>query len=326
MNNSNSTSKQRGPFKKRRAGVVLEKHEVKEIKLGRKKLRKQMRESGIKSKKEFELTASSLGLYFDKNRYLAALLWFLGRNGFWMALGAAAVLMLVLWAFSSITELKGHFTISMSDKLFKEGFSISETIGFENPTSHLFATPAEQVPCISITNILNNVDNIDGQHNEKYFAYTFYVRNEGENPQNMSWQLNLNSESNNVSDAAWVMIFVDGKMTLYAKPDENGQAQMLPAQDDNTRGYLNAPFYDVAAMPNEQYEVVKQTNNLTYWRLKPKNFLSASVIEQGLIEGFEPEQVHKFTVVIWLEGDDPHCTDELIGGHLGMDFKMQLVE
>ena len=96
MNQSTNTSKQRGPFKKRKAGIVLTKQEVKEIKLGRKKLRKQMRESGIKSRKEFELTASSLGLYFDKNRYLAALLWFLGRHGFWMTLAAAAVLLLVL--------------------------------------------------------------------------------------------------------------------------------------------------------------------------------------------------------------------------------------
>ena len=326
MNQSTNTSKQRGPFKKRKAGIVLTKQEVKEIKLGRKKLRKQMRESGIKSRKEFELTASSLGLYFDKNRYLAALLWFLGRHGFWMTLAAAAVLLLVLWAFSSITELKGHFTISMSDKLFREGFSISETIGFENPTSHLFATPAEDVPCISVTNIHDNVDSIDGQHNEKYFAYTFYVKNEGENPQNMSWQLNLNSESNNVSDAAWVMIFADGQMKFYAKPDENGMPQMLPAQDDNTRGYTTAPFYSVAASPDEQYEVIRQTNTFTYWRLKPKSFLSDKVVEQGLIEHFEPQQVHKFTVVIWLEGDDPHCTDDLIGGHLGMDFTMQLVE
>jgi len=35
--------------------------------------------------------------------------------------------------------------------------------------------------------------------------------------------------------------------------------------------------------------------------------------------------VHKYTVVIWLEGDDPDCTDELIGGHVGMDFYFELI-
>ena len=24
-------------------------------------------------------------------------------------------------------------------------------------------------------------------------------------------------------------------------------------------------------------------------------------------------------MVLWLEGDDPDCTDDLIGGHIGMD-------
>ena len=31
-------------------------------------------------------------------------------------------------------------------------------------------------------------------------------------------------------------------------------------------------------------------------------------------------------MVIWLEGDDPDCTDELIGGHLGLEMDFQLVE
>ena len=214
----------------------------------------------------------------------------------------------------------------MSDELFREGFTISETKGFENPTSHLFATPAEGVPCISIVNIPKNVDEIDGAHHDNYFAYTFYVRNDGESAQNMSWQLRLNSESKQLSQAAWAMLFVDGKMSLYARADDNGNPQMLPAKDDNTRGYINAPLYDLAADKNGQYEVVKKTDSITYWRVKPKPFTTEDVVENGLIQGFKPREVHKFTVVIWLEGDDPQCTDELIGGHLGMDFFMKLEE
>jgi hypothetical protein len=37
-------------------------------------------------------------------------------------------------------------------------------------------------------------------------------------------------------------------------------------------------------------------------------------------------EVHKYTVVIWLEGDDPDCTNDCIGGHLGVDMQFQLVE
>ena len=62
-------------FKYRRGGVVLSEDEVKEIKSGRKKLRREMKARGIKSKREFELTASGLGLYFDKRRPFPLLWW-----------------------------------------------------------------------------------------------------------------------------------------------------------------------------------------------------------------------------------------------------------
>ncbi len=319
-------SKQSGFFKKRRAGVVLTRDEVIEIKRGRRKLRKQMLDAGIKSKSEFELTASSLGLYFDENRKTALLLWFLSSKGFWLLLSLGALLLLLLYGMSAITSLRGHFTISMSDELFREGFSISETREFENPTSHLFATPAEDVPCISIVNIPDNVDEIDGAHHDRYFAYTFYVKNEGESAQNLLWQLRLNSESQNLSQSVWAMLFIDGEMTIYAKADDEGNPEMLPAKDDNTRGYLQPPFYQSAADPDGQYEVIKKSGALTYWRVKTKPFLSDSLVQEGLIEQFNPQDVHKITAVIWLEGDDPQCTNELIGGHLGMDFFMQIAE
>ncbi len=319
-------NKQRGPFKKRRAGIVLTKEEVKAIKEGRRKLKKQMRETGIKSRKEFEITASSLGLYFDKNRRFAIILWFFSGKGFWTLLASALTAMLVLYGFSAITDIRGHFTISMSDKMFKQGFSISESQGFENPTSHLFATPAEDVPCISISNIPQNVDSIDGAHHDKYFAYTFYVKNEGEGVENMSWQLRINSENKQLSKAVWAMIFIDGKMTVYAEADESGNQQMLPQKDDNTRGYLAAPLYEYCAQPEDQFEVIKQSGQLTYWRVKAEPFISSEIVENGLIQDFNPQQVHKFTIVLWLEGDDPDCTDALIGGHIGMDFYMQLEE
>ena len=70
-------TRQRRIFKRRRAGVVLSREEVKAIKEGRKKLRREMRARGIKSRREFELVAGSLGLYFDKRR--GFLLWFAGH-------------------------------------------------------------------------------------------------------------------------------------------------------------------------------------------------------------------------------------------------------
>jgi hypothetical protein len=113
-------------------------------------------------------------------------------------------------------------------------------------------------------------------------------------------------------------------MTVYANPDESGQPQSLPSKSDNTRGYLSAPLYSKAADPQGQYEIVKQSGSLKYWRVNPEKFLSDSLVDSGVITAFKPQEVHKFTVVIWLEGDDPHCTNELIGGHWVWSFIWKL--
>lgn len=320
--------KQRGLlFKKKRGGVVLTRDEVKAIKAGRKKLRKELKAKGIKSKKEFELTASSLGLYFDKNRFLALLWWFFGRHGGWLLLALAGLLLLLLLGVSYVTELRGHFTISMSDELFEEGLILSEDTDFSNPVSHLFSTPAEGVPCVSIQDIPADIgEHEGGSHNDYYFAHTFYVKNDGKKALDYQWKLRLKSESRSLADATWVMVFVDGEMSFYAHAQENGEIQALPAKDDSSRGYTDLQLYDQTKDPESQYEVVYETDILTYWRVLPKPFVSDDVVTEGLHEGVQPDEWHKYTVVIWLEGDDPDCTDELIGGHLGLDFYISVID
>lgn len=314
----------RGIFKKTRGGVPLTKEEVKEIKAGRKKLRAELRKIGEKDKKEFELTASSLGLYFDHNRIGAIFKWFFVTKGMWILLVAGILLLLIIWGIAYIAELKGHFTVNMSRDMFKKGFSISEDADFEIKTSHLFATPAVDVPCISIVDIPENVNEIDGEHNGNYFAYTFYLRNEGETSADYQWELRLNSPSA-LSKAAWVMVFVDGEMTLYAKPNEDGTSAALPVWNDNTIGYLKPPLYEYAADKN-QYEIIYQYNTLTYWRVIPKPFLDENAVAAGTHIDVQPAEVHKYTIVLWLEGDDPDCTEELIGESLGLEMYMAMIE
>jgi len=316
--------KQRRLFKKKRAGEVLSENEVQEIKAGRKKLRKEMKAMGIRSRKEFELTASSLGLYFDK-RGIVGLLWWLRKWG----LGALALSLLAvggaLYLFSAITEMRGHFTISMDGDMFRNGFVLSETVGFENPTIYLFAEPAVDVPCISISQIPEDVDQHDGNHSETYFAYTFYLRNEGEETVGYEWSLKMHAESLNTSQAAWVMLFEDGEMSFYAKPNDQGEAEALPALDDNGRGYLGLPLSRYLKEP-DQVEQIRAISSAVYYRVIPKVWESDTVVVSGIRQEMQPMEVHKYTVVIWLEGDDPDCTDDLIGGHMGLGMDMTMIE
>lgn len=312
-------------FRRKRATEELTREQVKAIKKGRKLLRKEMRAKGIKEKSDFELTATNMGLYFDKSRLLAWLLWFFHGRGLWALLGALALLLLTMFMYSTITQLQGHFTINMSDGLFREGFVLSETADFANPVTHLFCTPAENVPCISISNLPEDLDTIDGQHNGAYFAYTFYCRNEGESTVGYQWQVNINSESRDLSSACWVMIFEDGQMCFYAAPNkETGKEEALPAFDDNSRGYVNRPLEAFAKLPQQQYQTITQRKGFSYSRVIPIPFVSDVTVAEGTQEEVAPQDIHKYTVVIWLEGDDPDCSDELIGGHVGMEVFFQM--
>lgn len=311
-------------FKRKRGGVVLTPEEIRNIKAGRKKLRAELRRIGEKSRKEFELTASSLGLYFDKSKPGALFAWLFATKGFWLLLVTAALLVMAIAGFAMLAEMKGHFTISMSDEMFREGFTISEDPNFVSKTSHLFATPAVDVPCISIVDIPENVNEINGEHNGNYFAYTFYLRNDGKNEATYRWEIRFNSESE-VADATWVMLFIDDEMTIYAKAADDGRAEALPSWENNNFGYLKAPLFD-KAIDKSQYEIVASVGGLTYWRVVPKPFVEEGVLATGEREDVKPGEVHKYTIVVWLEGDDPDCTNELIGKHIGFEMFMQMVE
>ena len=311
-----------GMFKRKRAGVALERDTVREIKEGRKKLRKELRAKGIKSKQEFEMVAGGLGLYFDKRGFLIP--WLFHGRGLMALAGALAALLGAVFMMSTISQMKGHFTINLSGGMFREGFTLSDTVGFENPSTVLFCEPAADVPCISISQIPEDIDDYDGQHNAEYFAYTFYCRNEGESIADYVWDVEIVDESLETSEAVWMMVFEDGKMIFYAEANERtGKAEAL---GDSTRAYPTAPLIKHAQRPDEQYEVIKEKNGVSYYRLIPVPFKSDTVAASGLQEDVAPMDVHKYTVVFWLEGDDPDCTNDKIGGHLGLTVQFRLLE
>ena len=319
-------------FKKRRAGVVLTKTEVEEIKEGRKKLKADMKLSDAYSRKEFELTASSLGLYFDKNRFGALLLWLFHGRALWALLGAAAVFLGAMYLISRVVQLQGHFTINLTDEMFEEGFMLSNTEDFEETSARLYGTPVEDAPNISVIEIPADVDDQDGSHNgSNYFAHTFYLKKVGEGVVDYKYTLSINSESLNCSSAAWVLLFCDGKPTLYAKANtETGQAEFLPAKDavdakGDPLAYDKDKLFFVEELPKNQYEEVAGKREIGY-RLKPYTFESDTVVTSDIVKDMEKDEVHKYTVVIWLEGDDPDCTNELIGSHIGLQMDFELIE
>lgn len=46
------------------------------------------------------------------------------------------------------------------------------------------------------------------------------------------------------------------------------------------------------------------------------------------VENFAPGQINKYTIVMWIEGTDPECTDNLLGGEIkiAMEFNSEFID
>ena len=92
------------------------------------------------------------------------------------------------------------------------------------------------------------------------------------------------------------------------------------------------PFQEYALHPEAQQSMISNRNPgyitqevIDYhdfdsldgiYQLKTVPFASEKTVCTGLRPDFEHDGMDKFTVVIWLEGEDPECVDAIIGGEL----------
>ena len=193
----------------------------------------------------------------------------------------------VVYIAAALYEKSGSFTVSVNKyEMQKYGLSLSETKDMSRPTSSLNAKVTEKMTNIAGESIDANVDMIDGQHNGRdYIAYTFYAQNAGDVDISYEYVVNMSGVTNALDEAIRFRLYVDGEPTTYAKTKSDGSG----------------------AEPGTV------------------SFHSAGVITKGRVEAFSPGDKTKFTVVIWIEGNDPDCIDYLIGGKMKLDMSISVV-
>ena len=179
----------------------------------------------------------------------------------------------------------GDFTISLDPKFAqKSGLVMYEKAEEKEDKRILKATKVEFMDNISIKWLPDNLNQLgEGSHNgDNYLAYTFYLENKGSDTINYWYQVLIDDVIKNVDKAVRVMLYRNDERKVYAKQNENTGE----AEADTIKFYSD---------------------------------------REVMVEGrkdFKPGDVDKFTIVIFIEGDDPDCIDELIGGEIKMHMEI----
>ena len=197
-----------------------------------------------------------------------------------------------LYLFSYYGQQVGDFTIDLSQEAYIEkSMVLSEAIDFNKKNSRLVAIPLGNVNPIGYVDHPEKIPiEIEASFQEfgngsnngpNFFAYSFYTKNAGEESFSYNLAVYIEEAQKNIDSAIRIMIIweqdVAGKKIVksdvYAKPQ--GQYGDFPGEPEPG----SKPF-----------------------------FSSKKVIENNR-HNFNAGQIDKFTVIMWLHGEDPDCVD-----------------
>jgi len=207
---------------------------------------------------------------------------------------------LLVFGIAALREFTGSFTINLNYNDSQGGFSLYDNLLFNDATTRLSAEPLKNhMTNITLTDLdLEAIDSLDGSNHgaanlseSAYFAYTFYIKNTSPEPGRYETRINLADAAKGADEAARIIIIED--TLTYGTPD-NERVSTVYGKEKNGGG-LDV-FCD-------------------------KSFLA----NRGCIIYFEkellPGQSHKYTIIMYLEGEDPECTDDIKGGMLKLDME-----
>ena len=227
----------------------------------------------------------------------------------WIAIGAgiSSIVVATLSIVSFLGRFVGTFTVRLETGNVK--LALSESKEFANSSSYLHVGEIPNLQEYTYSGFENIGDeNIDTEETTymtepaanfyrdgvtvrsiNYFKYTFYIKNVGEDSANYDLAVKINDSKDDngaeVQDTLRVMI--------YATEDDGTQSRKVYAKksaishlDENG----NVSFDE--RISTDQYDYANQ-------------FESTDVIKTISVDNFDIGQMRRYTIVFWLEGNDP---------------------
>ncbi len=204
-------------------------------------------------------------------------------------LSVTMIILIILFLVSMLVTKWGDLIISVDSPAVKRGIVLSEDPEFKIKGASLTAKQVEDVTNITYNWLPTDLDTSeDGAHNgDNYVAYTFYCKNEGDVAVNYDAQLEIIGVAKSADEAARVMIYKNGEPAIYGKAQYDDRTQ---AETDCTQ------------------------------------FVDDTTVMTTRTENFNTDDVDKYTIVIWIEGNDPECIDDIRNGHIRMRMLFSVEE
>ena len=188
-----------------------------------------------------------------------------------------------LFIIAFMQEKMGNFTINLNRlELYRRGISIADNGNFENATAKLTANTVQDATNISANDIPNNVSMLEGSNNGKNYMAYTY------------YIRNAGKET------------VDYIAQIHLENSSKGAEEAVRVE------VLRNDESIVYALPSADGTAENGC----------ENFYSDDIVCNYTVSDFYVGNVDKYTVVIWLEGDDPECVDKIIGG--SVEFSMYI--
>ena len=175
------------------------------------------------------------------------------------------------------------------DRLIGEGLFIYESLDDPTPRRSIAAEPMPDMDNISWKWLPDNIaTDFEGSHNgNNYIAHTFYIENRGIRNFTYWMEVNLDVVTREIDEGIRIMIFQDFEPTVYAKKNRiTGEPETVPP--------ITVPFLE----DRDNTIILRERSN------------------------FLPGDIDRYTIVIWIEGDDPDTLDPMLGGILRMHMRI----
>lgn len=189
----------------------------------------------------------------------------------------------------------GNFVVQVEDGTVKKTLKITESV--ENPE---YRTRLEGNGYLNLSDTTYSMfdDKIDsyivsgGDYVDEgacVYAYTFYVLNDNDEALDIKATLSYSNVTRNLDKAIRVMT-----VSTYAGK------RVYQAHDEIEKDY------------GAEYPMVEE-------------FASEEECYNEILLGVEPNEYIKYSVLFWLEGNDPDCVDSILGGTIKFSLKLSIL-